>query len=121
MSGMRLHEAFYFPNVTRDGIIGKRRDKDFTILHALDAVIQNRQHSAVSARANQSSESLLQREHRFRHLIFAERVAPFFLQSFHARGYDGITGHVKRKTIHDYARKLIAGNVHTLPETCRRE
>src|ERR1039458_1334811 len=86
MSGMRLHEAFHFLNVTRDGIIGKRRNKDFTILHALDAVIENREHAAVSARTDQSSESLLQRENRFRNLIFTECVAAFFLQRANARG-----------------------------------
>ena len=55
----RLHKALNFSDVPGEAILRQRFDKNFTILHALDTVIENGQHAAVSSRAYQPAEALL--------------------------------------------------------------
>jgi len=55
----RLHEALNFSDVPAEAVFRQRFDKNFTIMHALDTVIENGQHAAVSSRAYQPAEALL--------------------------------------------------------------
>src|SRR5579864_37617 len=80
---MIFHEARHFGQILR-GLVGRQRlEKNSTILHSLDAVIEDRQNSAIGLRANQSPESLLERQYRLRHLVFRKRIPPILLQRFH--------------------------------------
>src|SRR5579862_4680538 len=118
---MIFHEARHFGQILR-GLVGRQRlEKNSTILHSPDAVIENRQNSAIRLRPDQSPESLLQRQHRFRHLIFRKRIPPVLLQRLHARRHNRIARHRERQLIDNHARKLRSRHVHSLPETRRRK
>src|SRR3977135_2062769 len=58
----------------------QRLKENFTIGHALEAGIQQRELAAVRLRSNQAPEALLQRQNGLWHLEFRKRVAPVFLQ-----------------------------------------
>src|SRR6202171_2577840 len=74
-----LHETFDCGDVPGGRVRRKRFQEDFTILHALDTVIEDGEHAAVGARADESAKALLQRQDRLRHLIFREGVAAILL------------------------------------------
>src|SRR3979490_2649142 len=57
----------------------QRLQENFTIGHALEPGIEQREHSTARLRSNQAPKSLLQRKDRLRHLKFRKRVAPIFL------------------------------------------
>src|SRR3984957_12551440 len=118
---MIFHEARHFGQILR-GLVGRQRlEKNSTILHSPDAVIENRQNSAIRLRPDQSPEPLFQRQHRFRHLILGKRIPPVLLQRLHARRHNRIAWHRKRQLIDNHARKLRSRHVHALPETRRRK
>jgi hypothetical protein len=54
----RLHEALNFSYVPGEAILRQRLDKNFTILHALNTVIENGQHTPISSGAYQPTEAL---------------------------------------------------------------
>src|SRR5258708_6152365 len=56
----------------------QRLQENFTIGHALEAGIQQREHAPVGLRSNQTPKSLLQRKHPLRHPKFRPPVAPRF-------------------------------------------
>ncbi len=62
-------------------VIGQGLEKNFTILHALDAVVEDGENAAIRLGADEATEALLQRENRFRNLKFGERVAAVFLEA----------------------------------------
>src|SRR5579863_3260425 len=111
------HEALDFGRVLRDGVIRQRLDKNSTILHALNPVIENGENAAIRLGADQAAEALLEREDGFGDLVFGEGVAAIVLEGADARGDDRIAGNGERQFINDDAGKLRAGNVHALPET----
>ncbi len=67
-------------------------------------------------RADEPAESLLQRDHRGRHLVVEERVAAVFINRADARGHHRIVRHGERQPVNDDATELFALHVHTLPE-----
>src|SRR5579871_305248 len=83
--------------------------------------IEQRQHAAIRAAANQPSKTLLQGEHSSRHLIIHEGVAAFFVDASRPRHHYWISWDRKRQPVHDHTAQLFAGNVHTLPETGGRK
>src|ERR1019366_7872544 len=110
------HEPFDYGDIPGGRVRRKRFQKDFTILHALDAVVENGQYAAIGARADQPPEALLERQNRLRYLVFREGVAAVFLQGLDARRDDGVGGHGERQLVHNHAGKLLAANVNALPE-----
>src|SRR5215469_1960119 len=90
---MIFHEAGYFGELLCSGVIRQRLEKNSTILHPLNPVIEDRQNAAVRFRANQPAEALFERQHRLRNLVLPEGVAAVFLQSTHPRGHNRITRH----------------------------
>ena len=69
-----LHESPDIGDVPGESVIGERLDENSTILHALDAVIEDREDSAVGAGADQAAKTLFQRQHSLRHLVFGKGV-----------------------------------------------
>ena len=55
----RLHEALNFSDVPGEAVLRQRFNKNLTILHTLDAVIEDGEYTAVGSRANQPAETLL--------------------------------------------------------------
>src|SRR5271169_6208205 len=82
---MVFHEPRDFREVLRGCVFGQGLEENLTILHALDAVIENGENTAVRLRPNQPTESLFERQHGLWHLVFGERVAAVFLKRTHAR------------------------------------
>src|SRR5437879_4435296 len=117
----RLHEALNFSDVPAEAVFRQRFDENFTILHALDAVIDDGQHAAICSRANQPAEALFQRQNGFWNLIFGKGVTAFVSEGAYTCGHNGISGNGKWQAIDDHTRKLLAGYVHALPETGSRE
>jgi len=113
----RLHEALNVSDVPGEAIFRQRFNENFTILHALDAVIENSEHAAICSRPNQPAEALFQRQHRFGNLIFGKRVSAILSQGAHARGHNGIGGDGERQPVDNHTGKLLAGYIHALPET----
>ena len=111
-----LHESPDIVDFPGERVIGERLDKNSTILHALDAVIEDGEHAAVGARADQAAEALFQGEDSFRNLVFGKGVASFFGKGAHSRCDDGVGGDGERQAVDDDAGELVAGNVHALPE-----
>src|SRR5690242_14752514 len=112
-----LHEALNFSDVPAEAVFRQRFNENFTILHALDAVIEDGQHAAICSRPNQPAETLFQGQHRFGNLIFRKRVPAVVSERPYARRHNRIGWNGKRQAVDDHTRKLPAGYVHTLPET----
>ena len=90
-----FHEAGYFGEVVRGPVTGQGLDKNFTILHALDAVIEDGEDAAVGLRADQAAEALFEGEHRLGDLVFGKGVAAVLLKRADAGGDDRIAWHSK--------------------------
>src|SRR5450755_1780936 len=71
-------------------VIRQRFQENFTIGHALDAGVEQREDAAVGLGADEAAEALFQRQNRLRHLKFSEGIAPVILQRANASGHDGI-------------------------------
>ena len=82
--------------LVRHSVSRQRLQKNFTIGHALEPGVQQCEHAAVRLCANQAPKSLLQRQHRLRHLKLRKRVATVFLKSSHSRRHDRVAWHRKR-------------------------
>src|SRR5260370_16821270 len=117
----RLEKPCNVAKFLRRRVLGKRFHKNFTIGHALDAVIEQRQYAAVSFCANQAPESLLQGKHCLRHLILGERVATLLIERPHACRDDRITWDRKRQPVHNHPPELLSWSLHSLPETRPRK
>ena len=76
---LRIEKPGDIGQFVRHPVSWQRLQENFTIGHALEAGIQQREHSTVRLRSNQAPKSLLQRQDRLRHLKFRKWVAPVFL------------------------------------------
>ena len=80
----------------RHPVLWQRLQENFTIGHALEAGIQQCKDAAVRLRSNQTPKSLLQRQHRLRHLKFRKGVASLVLKSAYSRRHNRVARHRKR-------------------------
>src|ERR1041385_491948 len=83
--------------------------------------IENREHAAVCRAANQTSETLLERDDRLRHAVLVKTRAAAVLDRSLSRRHDRISRHRERQFVDDHARQLFAAHVDALPETRCRE
>src|ERR1700676_2517181 len=116
-----LHEPFDCGDVPGGRVRRKRFHENFTILHALDAVVENGQDAAIGARTDEPPKALLERQNRLGHLVLREGIAAVLLQCFYTRRYYRVGGHGERQLVHNHTGKLVAAYVHALPETRRGE
>src|SRR3984893_18889896 len=92
---LSLEEARSVSRIMRNTVVRQRFQENFTIGHALDAGVQQSQHTAVGLGSNQAAKTLLQCQNRLRHLKFREGIAAVVLQSSHTGGHDGVAGNSK--------------------------
>src|SRR5437660_12092943 len=85
------------------------------------ARMENPPHAAMRGAANQTTESLLQRDDRLRHAVFVKARTPLLFKVTLSSRDDGIAGNRKRQLVYDHARQLLAAHVNSLPETRGRE
>src|SRR5216684_4327454 len=71
-TALRIKKPGDIGQLVRYPVVWQRLQENFTIGHALEAGIQQREHATVGLRSNQTPKSLLQRKHRLRHLKFRE-------------------------------------------------
>src|ERR1051326_4191222 len=95
-------------------VFGQAVEEDLPISCLRNTVIQQGQHPAIRAAADQASKSLLQRDGRLWNLIAVEGIPAIVLDRGNPSFDNGIAGYGERQFIDDDATQLLARHVHAL-------
>lgn len=83
--------------------------------------VAQHQHATVGFAANESTHALLERDHRLRQLLVAERVAALAANRIQARFEHRVVGRGERQLVDHHHAQGIADHVHALAETGRAQ
>ena len=84
---------------------------------AEQARIAQHQHAAIFDGADQAAGALLERDHRLRQLLVAERIAAGAAHRFQPRLEHRIVGRGERQLVDHHHAQRVAGHVHAFAET----
>src|ERR1041385_1045855 len=114
---LRLKHAWQFTNIRCDSTRRQALQERLALNLCAQPWIKHRQHSTIGCAANQSTQALLQTDHRLRHAVFIEARAALILDVSLASSHDRIAGDGERQLIDNHTRQLLAADVNALPET----
>src|SRR5262249_46901938 len=109
-------KGFQLSQIVYDRRRRQRRNKATPIAFGPEAWVKHGHDAAIPAVADQTAETLLQREDGQRHLVLRERIAASRAYGVDTRRRDRVAGRSERELVHDDAAQGIAHDIHSLPE-----
>src|SRR6185295_3165900 len=89
-------------------VFGQAVEENLPIPRLRNPVIQQGQHPAIRAAADQPSKTLLQRDSGLRNLVAVESIPAIVLDRGNPSFHHGIAGHRERQLIDDNATELLS-------------
>src|SRR5436190_6914421 len=119
--GALVENLLNISQFARDPHSGQALQKISSVGFCTNARIENGDHAAVSAAADQTADPLFKRDHCLWYRIIAERTASIFIDKSRPCGDYRVGRDGERQLVDDHTRELVALHVDALPETGRCE